>query len=106
MSRSGKGAETRLEPNHSAFLLSQGDEWDDATSLLFDAIEIMGRDMPVAVVVAGGGQYAADEVHIAAHRAYPIVAIAGTDGVADVLAGIKQPADVTFAEAGRPRRGR
>jgi hypothetical protein len=80
------GATTQLEPNHSSYLLADSAEWGGETSLLFDVLDVLGEGMPRAVLLAGGGPVALDELRAATRRDVPIVVITGTGGIADELA--------------------
>jgi hypothetical protein len=80
------GANTQLEPNHTHYLLADSDDWGGETSLLFDVLDALARGQPAAVLVAGGGSGALDEVRAAAQRGLPILVITGSGGIADALA--------------------
>ena len=84
-SRPGAESRTQLDPNHTHFLLAKSDDWGGETSLMFDALDGLDRDSPAAVLIAGGGPVAFDEVAAASARGLTIVAISGTGGVADLL---------------------
>ena len=90
-------ATTKLEPNHSHFVLAKSSEWGGETTLLFDLLDVLARDQPVAVLLAGGGTGALDEVDSAAQRGLPIVVMAGTGGLADALASGGRTADANLA---------
>ena len=77
---------TKLEPNHSHFVLASSDEWGGETSLLFEILDGLAGTEPVVAILAGGGSGALDEVRLAADRGIRIVAIEGTGGLADALA--------------------
>jgi hypothetical protein len=85
--RPGAEGRTKLEPNHTHFLLANSSEWGGETSLLLDVLDGIARDRPAVVLVAGGGAIAVDEVEAASGRGLPVVALDGSGGLADVLAG-------------------
>lgn len=92
--RGDAAGNTALEPNHTHFLLANSAEWGGETSLLFGALDEMARDQPAAVLVAGGGAVALNEVEAAAGRRLPVVVIAGSGGLADILVKRHAPATV------------
>jgi hypothetical protein len=83
--RNVAGASTQLEPNHTHFVLANSDDWGGETSLLFDVLDTLAFGQPAAVLLAGGGPIALDEVRLAAQRGLPIIVLAGTGGIADEL---------------------
>ena len=79
---------TKLEPNHTNFILANSDEWGGETSLLFEALDELSTARPAVAVLAGGGSNTIDEVRLAIERRMRIVVIEGTGGLADELAAI------------------
>ena len=79
---------TKLEPNHTNFILANTDEWGGETSLLFEALDELSTSRPAVAVLAGGGSNTVDEVLLAIERQMRIVVIEGTGGLADDLAAI------------------
>ena len=47
---------TKLEPNHTNFILANSDEWGGETSLLFEALDELSTARPAVAVLAGGGR--------------------------------------------------
>jgi len=76
-----------LEPNHTHFVLADVGEWGQETELLFQLADALSDQVPVAVVLVGGGPVARDEVLHAVRRDWPLLIVTGTGGVADSLAG-------------------
>jgi hypothetical protein len=74
-----------LEPHHTHFVLVEGDAWGDETPALLALAGALGRLAPTVAVICGGGEGTRTEV--AGHRraGRPIVAVAGSGGVADEL---------------------
>jgi SLOG in TRPM, prokaryote/SMODS and SLOG-associating 2TM effector domain 1/Protein of unknown function (DUF4231) len=97
------GAETRiqLEPNHTHFLLANSSEWGGETTLMFAAVATISRDRPAAVLVVGGGPGTLDEVAAAGALGLPVVALAGSGGAADLLAGGNDGPAVPDVDAAR-----
>ncbi|MDP1804901.1 MAG: hypothetical protein Q8K72_07035 [Acidimicrobiales bacterium] len=77
-----------LEPHHTHYVLVDGDAWGDETPALLALAGALGRLAPSVAVICGGGPLTRTEVagHQAAGR--PIVAVAGSGGVAGELAGV------------------
>jgi hypothetical protein len=79
-----------LEPHHSHFVLTEGDRWGAETTMLFGLAEALsGADTgatPALVLVVGGGDTTLLEVLRAVRLRLPLLIVAGTGGLADVLA--------------------
>ncbi len=75
-----------LEPHHTHVVVVEGDAWGDETPALLALAEALGRLAPSAAVICGGGSGTRLEVqgHLRAGR--PLIAVAGSGGVADELA--------------------
>lgn len=71
-----------LEPHHTHHVLVEGDTWGDETPALLALAEALGRQAPSVAVICGGGQITRLEAegHLRAGR--PLVAVAGSGGVA------------------------
>ena len=78
--------ETQLEPNHSAFVLANSDDWGGERHLLFGLATVVAGSKGIVAVLAGGGDGALDEIRSAVRRRIPIVVIEGTGGKADEIA--------------------
>ena len=83
---------TGLEANHSHFVLADGEDWGDETTLLFDLVDALSAGSRACVLVAGGGStqggkssVTADEVLTAVRAGLPVVVLGGTGGFADEL---------------------
>lgn len=74
-----------LEPHHTHAVLVQGDDWGDETPVLLALADALGRLAPSVAVICGGGSITRLEVdgHLRAGR--PLIAVAGSGGVADEL---------------------
>ena len=74
-----------LEPHHTHFVLVQGDAWGVETPALLALADALTRLAPSGAVICGGGPVTRTEVagHVRAGR--PVVAVAGSGGVADDL---------------------
>jgi hypothetical protein len=84
--RAGASGGTRLEPHHSHFILADSDAWGGETPLLFEVVEAIADPSRTVALVAGGGPGTVREVASAVRRGIPVIALAGSGGVADDLA--------------------
>ena len=75
-----------LEPHHTHVVLVEGDDWGDETPALLALADALGRLAPSVAVICGGGAITRHEAegHLRAGR--PVIAVAGSGGVADELA--------------------
>lgn len=74
-----------LEPHHTHVALVEGDAWGDETPVL---LALAAALAPAVAVICGGGPVTRREVdgHLRAGR--PVLAVAGSGGVADQLPGL------------------
>lgn len=86
----GPAANAPPEPHHSHFVLVEGTDWGNETAMLFDLTASLATSptgpLPAAVLLAGGGGIARNEIVQAARHRLPVLVIAGTGGLADELA--------------------
>ncbi|MGI4864439.1 MAG: SLATT domain-containing protein [Janthinobacterium lividum] len=79
-----------LEPHHSHFVLTEGDRWGSETPMLFQLAEALrgavAGPAPALVLVVGGGDTTTQEVLRAVRLHLAILVLAGSGGLADVLA--------------------
>jgi hypothetical protein len=85
-----------LEPHHTHFVLVDGDDWGDETPALLALAEALARLAPSVAVICGGGPVTRIEVAGHQRAGRPIVAVAGSGGVADELSTVA-PKDVAGA---------
>ena len=83
-----------LDPNHSHFVLVEGDKWGDETSKLFEiatALASTGVDnIPIVALLAGGGQISKKEMLFCINKSWPIIVIEKTGYLADEIASCKR----------------
>jgi hypothetical protein len=84
--RAGASGGTKLEPHHTHFILADSDAWGGETPLLFEVVEAIADPSRTVALVAGGGPGTVREVASAVRRGIPVIALAGSGGVADDLA--------------------
>ncbi len=77
-----------LEPHHTHAVLVEGGDWGVETPVLLALAAALGRLAPSVAVICGGGSVTRLEVqgHVRAGR--PLIAVAGSGGVADELVGV------------------
>jgi hypothetical protein len=75
-----------LEPHHSHFVLVEGNRWGAETRMLFQLAKALAEVAPTLVVVVGGSDITTEEVLQAVRLHLPILVVAGSGGLADVLA--------------------
>ena len=103
----------QLDPDHSHFVLVEGQEWGDETTTLLDLTTVLARQsprqvgqndkIPALVIVAAGGAITRNEVLLAVRQKLPIIIIQGSGGLADeIVAAIQKkdslPEDPVLAE--------
>lgn len=79
-----------LEPNHTHFILTDGDRWGSETPTLFKlAAHLAGKDttatVPVIAIVAAGGEVVKDEVIRCVRQKIQLLVIKGSGGFADEI---------------------
>jgi predicted Rossmann-fold nucleotide-binding protein len=79
------GGRVALAPNHTHFVLTQGDTWGAETPVMFDLAQAIAGKFPVVVVMIGGGQGTLSEILHAVRRHWRVLIIAGSKGAADEL---------------------
>ena len=98
-----ESADAQLEPNHSHFVLIEGDSWGDETATMFDMVRALTSRAPGVGLVVGGGPVSRGEVLCAVRQKLPLIVVEGTGALADEIAAAwKQkpalPADPVMAE--------
>ena len=79
------GGRVALAPNHTHFVLTQGEAWGAETPVMFDLAQAIAGKLPAIVVMIGGGQGALSEILHAVRRHWRVLIIAGSKGAADEL---------------------
>lgn len=90
---SSAGSES-LDPNHTHFILTEGNEWGDETDTMFDLASTLAGDKQVVTVLVNGDELAKKQVLLSVRRNWPVIIIRGSGGLADNLAELwnKRPA--------------
>jgi hypothetical protein len=97
-----------LEPNHSHFVLTDGDDWGAERETTFALAEFLSKDVPSRAVLANGGKSAKEEVLLNVRQGREVIVLVGSGRLADEIAasvrGEAQHADGKMGEI--VRRGR
>jgi hypothetical protein len=81
--RGEDGAE--LDPNHTHFLLVEGERWGDESPLIAAAAEALAAGAPQATVVVEGGEIARSDAAESVAAGRPVVTVRGSGRTADAL---------------------
>ena len=82
-----------LDPNHSHFVLVDGNEWGSETETLFELAAAF--NVPVLAILVNGGAIAKDELLQSVRRNWPVIVIEGSGRLADDVAALKkQPSQI------------
>src|SRR5262245_42670276 len=93
-----------LEPNHSDFVLVDGNTWGSETTTMFNLVKALtSASTPGVSILAGGGRVSKDEVLRVVRQGIPIIVVNGSGGLADEIAAAWQqrvglPDDPVMAE--------
>ena len=77
-----------LDPNHSHFVLVDGNEWGSETETLFELAAAF--NVPVLAILVNGGAIAKDELLQSVRRNWPVIVIEGSGRLADEVAELKK----------------
>ncbi len=112
----GQTGEVPAEPNHSHFVLVEGEDWGCETGILFGLARALTQpppdaepdtagesgNLPVLAILANGGPDSKNEVLQAVRQHLPLLVVAGSGGLADEIAACKRqeglPEDPVMAE--------
>ena len=79
-----------LEPNHSHFVLVEGSDWGNETTMLFSLLSHLTiRDeskVPAVAILTGGGNVSKEEVLRSVRQGLPLIIVEGSGGLADAIA--------------------
>lgn len=87
----GENDKVLLDPNHSHFVLVEGDSWGDETIKLFEiASALFTTDgIPIVALLAGGGRTSQKEILFCINQNWPIIVIEKTGYLADEITSYK-----------------
>jgi SLOG in TRPM, prokaryote/SMODS and SLOG-associating 2TM effector domain 1/Protein of unknown function (DUF4231) len=75
----------QLDPNHSRFILVEGDQWGDETETLFRLARGFDEDTPIMALLVGGGEISKKEIFLCVKNRWPIVVIEKPGYLADQI---------------------
>lgn len=81
----GAGA-TKLDSNHSHFVLVEGSDWGGELSTIDKLAEAFTKKSPGVVILASGGPNSKNEALYAVRQKLPLIVVEGSGGVADEIA--------------------
>jgi hypothetical protein len=77
-----------LDPNHSHFVLADGNEWGSETETFFELAAAFNK--PVLAILVNGGAIAKDELLQSVRQNWPVIVIEGSGRLADEVAALKK----------------
>ena len=84
---------TPLEPNHSHFVLVEGDEWGSETDMMFKLAGAL--NVPVATTLINGGSIAGSEALRSVRNGWQLLVVEGSGRFADELSAAVRDGQVT-----------
>ncbi len=103
--RSTQEERAPLEPHHSHFVLTAGENWGDETSTMYALVAALSDKAPSVAVIAGGGSVTRTEALANTRQHRPIIVLSGSGRFADelsaVVRGETKPAQDDVAEIAR-----
>jgi SLOG in TRPM, prokaryote/SMODS and SLOG-associating 2TM effector domain 1/Protein of unknown function (DUF4231) len=91
--QAGNGESAPLDPNHSHFVLVEGNKWGSETGMLFEIAAVF--NVPVLAILVNGGTVAKDGLLQSVRHGWPVIVIEGSGGLADEIAAlVKQPKEI------------
>lgn len=82
----GKINRISLDPNHSHFVLVEGNKWGDETPMLYGLTKELASDRPIVTLLLNGGDITQQEVLHSIQAGWPVIVVAGSGGLADEIA--------------------
>jgi len=89
-----------LDPNHTHFVLTEGDQWGDETETMIQLAAALaepepggapdGKDKLVVTILINGGSVAKKQVLQVVQRGWPVIVIQGSGHLADEIAALWQ----------------
>ena len=77
--------EAPLEPNHSHFVLVEGETWGDETETMYALAAALGNACPSVAIFASGGEVAIHEMLANVVQQRPMILLAGSGRVTDAV---------------------
>lgn len=86
MADDGTTAEDMLEPNHSNFVLVEGDEWGSEVEQMYHLAAYLSQQTPSVALLVNGGEIALREIELNVEQGREIMVLAGSGRLADDIA--------------------
>jgi hypothetical protein len=77
-----------LEAHHGHFVLTPGEDWGDEAPWLTRVASVLAKGVPSVTVLVNGGRVAMEDVLLSVRDRRPVIVVAGSGRLADVLAGV------------------
>lgn len=77
-----------LDPNHSHFVLVEGNNWGVETETMYKLADELGKNIPVVSLLVNGGEIAKREAWNSVQRGWPLLIIRGSGRTADEIAAL------------------
>jgi len=77
-----------LEPNHTHFVLTDGDHWGAETETMFALAIVLSNGIPSLALLANGGSVARREMLYNVRQGREIIVIRGSGRLADIIAAV------------------
>jgi hypothetical protein len=75
-----------LEAHHGHFVLTPGEDWGDEAPWLARVASVLAEGVPSVTVLVNGGRVAMEDVLLSVRGRRPVIVVAGSGRLADVLA--------------------
>jgi len=82
--------EAYLEPNHSHFVLVEGQNWGDETEIMYRLVAALVEACPSVAVFAGGGGITLREMEANVHQGRGMIFLAGSGRNTDAVLAVRQ----------------
>jgi hypothetical protein len=82
-----------LEPHHSHFVLTQGENWGDETTTMYDLVGRLSRNCPSLAIFAGGGEITKREMEVNIEQGREMILLAGSGRTTDTVIGTLDTGD-------------
>lgn len=91
----GRTTVNKLEPNHTHFILVEGDSWGDETVVMYRLADELAKNVPSLAMFAGGGEIAISEMKENVSQNREMILLAGSKGSTHKLIEAKIHRDKT-----------
>ncbi len=89
---SGLAGIHRLEPHHTHFILVEGNEWGDETSIMYNLVSVLANFRPCLALFAGGGKITLLEMLQNVSQNREMILVEGIGGITEAIIDAKRDA--------------